>query len=341
MINFNETTISDLIFHRFSMDENNCIENNNLYEYQNEEEENILRKIFIKPFTSNFTTFEFKHDIDISLNPLFQLSKFIYEDENFIDKSKEIFTHLKNVSKHPNIKDGDLFIIKYNDVKLDNIYYEALGIYKIENKESYIEIIQDNRGKVKLNFRKGIGERLLDKACLIIFNKKPYTISIIDNGSKETDYWKNEFLNVISKNDSINNTDQFLSLTKSFINKKYSEPNISKVEKSALLNKSYDFFKNKESFDIKEFEEEVMKDSNIIEEFNEYKKNYEKNHHFKLNNDFKIATEAVKKQSQFFKSKIKLDKNFDIYVHGDSKLIQRGIESDGRKYYKIYYKEEL
>ena len=36
---------------------------------------------------------------------------------------------------------------------------------------------------------------------------------------------------------------------------------------------------------------------------------------------------------------IKLDKNFDIYIHGNSELIEQGEDNKG-KYYKVYYNEE-
>jgi len=37
---------------------------------------------------------------------------------------------------------------------------------------------------------------------------------------------------------------------------------------------------------------------------------------------------------------IKLDKNFHIYVHSARELIEHGVDEEGRKFYKIYYKEE-
>nr|AMP55557.1 hypothetical protein [uncultured bacterium] len=48
---------------------------------------------------------------------------------------------------------------------------------------------------------------------------------------------------------------------------------------------------------------------------------------------------AVKKQARNYKSVIKLDKNFHIYVHGDRRLIEQGEDEKG-KFYKVYYKEE-
>ncbi|MDD4067910.1 MAG: nucleoid-associated protein, partial [Bacteroidales bacterium] len=54
---------------------------------------------------------------------------------------------------------------------------------------------------------------------------------------------------------------------------------------------------------------------------------------------FNISDSAVKKQARVFKSVIKLDKNFHIYVHGDRKLIEQGQDEKG-KFYKVYYNEE-
>ena len=60
-----------------------------------------------------------------------------------------------------------------------------------------------------------------------------------------------------------------------------------------------------------------------------------------IDSTFDISSAAVKRQSRVFKSVLKLDKNFHIYIHGDRQLIERGTEKDGRKYYKIYYRDEF
>ncbi len=59
-----------------------------------------------------------------------------------------------------------------------------------------------------------------------------------------------------------------------------------------------------------------------------------------VSGNFEISVQAVKKQARVFKSILKLDKNFHIYIHGDRNLIEQGEEKDGRKYNKIYYKDE-
>jgi len=57
-------------------------------------------------------------------------------------------------------------------------------------------------------------------------------------------------------------------------------------------------------------------------------------------NNIIISESAVKKQARSIKSIIKLDKNFHIYVHGHRKLIEQGVDEQGRKFYKISYNEE-
>jgi hypothetical protein len=300
-----------------------------------------LKKIFLKPFLSNTTTYEFKHEINIELNPLFNLSRSIFEGTDFVSQSKNICQHLNSVSKHPNIKGGDLFIMKFENINFDNKLYEGLGIFKIENKENFIETTKYYNGEAGLNFRKGIGSKRLDKACLILFTEQPFTVFIIDNTSNETDYWQNEFIKVNLKKDDVNSTNQFLSLAKSFVTKQFpSEFETTKADQIDLLNRSVEYFKKNESFDKQNFEQEVFQDNNVIKSFQNFDSKYRQDNEIDIADDFLISSQALKRQARVFKSVLKLDKNFHIYIHGNNELIKQGIESDGRKYYKIYFETE-
>ena len=340
MIEFNDTSIDKLIFHRISMENDKSIISNNLFETSNPEEEEILKGIFLKAFASSTVTYQFHHEVDISLNTLLKISKSIHDGENFVKKSINIHQYLKSVSKHPNIKDGDLFVVKFDEIKFNNRFYEALGIYKIENKESFIETSASNKGEMGLKFKKGISKKL-DKACLILFTENTYTIFVIDNNSKDTDYWQNEFIKVTSKKDNINSTSQFLSLAKSFVTDQYpAEFESNKTDQIELLNRSVSYFKEHENFNKREFEREVLQDTGIIKSFRNFDSDYRDRNQIEMADEFEISPYAVKKQAKLFKSVLKLDKNFDIYIHGNRELIEQGVEKDGRKYYKIYFKEE-
>ena len=115
---------------------------------------------------------------------------------------------------------------------------------------------------------------------------------------------------------------------------------VSKAEQIELLNKSVHYFKDNECFSIERFAHEVMSKPEVVNTFNKYKSEYEFICELAQMEQFEISEAAVKKQAKSIKSVIKLDKNFHIYVHGNQNLIEQGVEEDGRKYYKIYYREE-
>ena len=339
MIGIEDAIIRKLAHHKVSSEGRKSIISNTLFDYSNEEE-SILKKILLKPFANLTNTYEFFHEVDLSYNVLFNLAKNIYSEEDFISNSKDIAQHLVSVSKHPNIKDGDLFISMFEDLKVGNKYIDGVGIYKFEEKESFLETSVESN-TISRKFRKGIGTKKPEKACLILFTEEPFTLLIIDNNAKETDYWQNDFIQHKPKNDYINNTNNFLTITKDFITTQIpNEFEVTKTDQIDLLNRSVDYFKNHEVFEKQEFEEKVFEDQNIIESFKKFDSVFRQGHEMEISDNFKISEQVVKKQARSFKSVLKLDKNFHIYIHGDKNKIERGIEDDGRKFYKIYYDNE-
>lgn len=339
MIQIEEAVIRKISLNRFSKEDKSII-SNSLYDYSGEEEENILKRILLKPFVSHFQTFEFQHDIDINYNILFTLAKNIYEGTDFVEQSAKIAQHLISSSKHPNIKDGDVFIVKFDEIKMNNKYYEGLGIFKFEDKDSFVETSIEN-SKLDLNFRKGIGSKKPDKACLVVFTEEPFTVLIIDSNINETDYWQKDFINHKPKKDHVNDTNNFLTITKSFItNRVPNDFEVSKADQIDLLNRSVEYFKINDTFEKEKFEEDVFKERDVIDSFRNFDDGYRRDNKVELSDSFEISVQAVKKQARVFKSVLKLDKNFHIYIHGNKELIEQGVDENGRKFYKIYYDEE-
>lgn len=132
-----------------------------------------------------------------------------------------------------------------------------------------------------------------------------------------------------------------LSLTKNFVTKELPQQfEVSKADQADLLNRSVAFFKEKETFDMDEFVNEVIEQPAVIESFHKFKDNYAQREDIEIADSFEINGTAVKKQARAFKSVIKLDKNFHIYIHGDRDLIEQGEDEKG-KFYKVYYNKEL
>ncbi|HEY1006829.1 MAG TPA: nucleoid-associated protein, partial [Sphingobacteriaceae bacterium] len=114
-----------------------------------------------------------------------------------------------------------------------------------------------------------------------------------------------------------------------------------KADKIDLLNKSMDYFKKKESFNMEEFAGEVIGNPQAIESFRNFKQQYEQEFDSEIPDSFEISSPAVKKQAKVLKSVLKLDRNFHIYIHGDKQLIEKGFDEEkGMNFYKVYFKEE-
>ncbi len=79
----------------------------------------------------------------------------------------------------------------------------------------------------------------------------------------------------------------------------------------------------------------------MVTQFRKFGQNYEELHNLDIAEEFEISAPAVKKQARIFKSVLKLDRNFHIYIHGDRDLIEKGVDpSSGKKFYKIYFDHE-
>lgn len=309
-----------------------------------------LRERLLTYFLSSFTSSEFFHftstNDDFNLNPLFQFSAEIFQSaKNFHVKTVSIAKHLYEVSLHPHIKSGDLFVVYFTNLHLDGKTTEAIGIFKSESKHSLLKLTTKKDGNVHLDLEQGINLEKLDKACLIynLDQEKGFRLSIIDRSSKssEAQYWKDLFLRVVAVNNDFQSTKNVLDVARHFVLDQIADEfEVSKADQITYLNKSINYFKKHEEFNKKEFEQEVFEDQELIKSFRKFDNNFRKQFDIDNEDNFEISAEVVKKQSRVFKSVLKLDRNFHIYIHGDRELIERGVEKDGRKFYKIYYTSE-
>jgi hypothetical protein len=305
---------------------------------------------YIKQLINNsFNTVElyrFYFQPNLELNPMYQFINSIFEEqESFIEQSKNASRYLYDKSTHPQIKSGELCVVHLSNCEINNEIVDCIGLFKSENKDTILKVNATEKG-FDLKDEKGINTNKLDKGCLI-FNLKAedgYLISVVDNTNKnvEAQYWKDEFLGIQAVKNEFHQTNQFLGITKQYVTNQLVEDfEVSKADQIDLLNRSVEYFKTNEKFEKEEFEREVFQNEEVIESFRSFDDSYRGDNDIDLSNSFEISSQAVKKQARVFKSVLKLDKNFHIYIHGAKELIEQGIEKDGRKYYKIYYENEI
>ncbi|MCB0514034.1 MAG: nucleoid-associated protein [Bacteroidetes bacterium] len=304
----------------------------------------LLTDYFLNAFSSE-EYYQFQHDSDLALNEVFNYATQIFDNPKvFQEVSIHIAQHLYNQSLHPKIKSGEFYVVYFKDCFTDGQIVDAIGLYKSENKDTFLEIEQTDEG-FDIDSKQGVNINKIDKGCLIynLIKEDGYKVAIVDNINKslEAQYWKDDFLNVLVVNNHYHQTNQFLTLTKQFVTKQLEEDfEISKADKIDLLNRSVDYFKKHEQFDKQEFEEEVFHHDNIIQSFRQFDQSFKNEFDIEIEDNFFISEQAVKKQARVFKSVIKLDKNFHIYIHGNREMIEQGVDENGRKFYKIYYDSE-
>jgi hypothetical protein len=309
----------------------------------------LLMQYFLKPFEKANEVYHLTHSSgDLNLNELYHFAKQVFADPTkFHEVSEQVAKHLYKVTNHPNIKGGELYVVYFNQVQIEGTTLDAMGVFKSENKETYLKVYPD-KGGFQVDYEENaININKLDKGALIfnVEEENGYKVVVIDktNGGQDTAvYWKDDFLQLKIRNDSYNQTSNALGLYKNFVTQKLDDEfELSKADKIDLLNRSMKYFKEKETFDMDEFAGEVIGNPKAIESFKTFKSQFEMEYDSPIGDNFEISGNAVKKQSRVYKSVLKLDKNFHIYIHGDKELIEKGFDDDKHmNYYKVYFREE-
>ncbi len=308
----------------------------------------LLMQYFAGPYAQVNEIYRLYHPSDdLNLNEVFHFATAIFDDpETFQENSRHLAKHLYESQNHPRIKAGELYITYFNRVQVDGQLHDAIGLFKSENKETYLKVYPQKDGFGLSYEQDAININKLDKGCLIFNTEKEegYKVAVVDktNSGQEAVYWKDDFLKLRIRNDAYNQTGNVMGVYKNFVTQKLDDEfELSKADKIDLLNRSMKYFKEKESFDMQEFGREVIGNDEGIASFLNYKKNYEEELETPIPDSFDISDAAVKKQARVYKSVLKLDKNFHIYIHGNKDLIQKGFDDDkAMNYYKVFFKEE-
>ena len=299
--------------------------------------------LLLNRFQQSHERYSFYHSASLEFNEVYQFVTSIFEDPSCLfEKSVSLVKHLHEVALHPKIKPGELYTASFSNILLDERPVEAVGLFKAETKSLFADI-DPSAEDISFHLKEGIELSKIDKGALIIRHEadKGYEILIVDSNGKgdEAMYWKDKFLAVMIRENEFLYTQELLNITKNYV--KHQMPDdfqVSKTEQIDILNRSIDYFKNHSTYNKEEFETEVLHHDELIQSYRKYDEQYRQTNVVAPPDDFDISSQAVKKQARTFKSVIKLDKNFHIYVHGDRQLIEKGFDDGvGKHYYKIYF----
>lgn len=350
MVTFFEASLLQLSIHKIGNKLLNepCVLSDRPVAVDDEMLNGLLMQYFLSPFTKVSEVYRFTHSSgDLNLNELFHFSGSIFNDHaGFHETGIRIARHLYDITGHPNIKSGELYLALFRNVQIEGRLLDALGIFKSENKEAYLKVYSRKDGFELGYEQEAINIQKLDKGCLV-FNteqEEGYRVVVVDQTNRQSEavYWKDEFLKLKVRSDDFTHTTQALQVYKQFVTEKLDEEfEMTRLDKIDLLNRSMRYFREKETFDLDEFGEEVIGNPQAVASFRDFKQSYEAEFETGAADSFGISPQAVKKQGRVYKSVLKLDRNFHIYIHGNRDLIEKGFDNTrNMNFYKVYYSEE-
>jgi len=349
-MNFSQSRIKHLIIHEIG----NKIRDEKLFlssKIQRIEEnfENVLLNYFLKSFITNEEMHNFYHNSNLDLNEIYSYSKTNFEEKNelsFIENSQNIAKHLYEFTLHPKIIRGELIIVEIEDVIYDDKSINLLGIFKSENKDSFLKVIRDS-DNIKLQDDKGINISKIEKGCLILNHAQEdgFGVLNIDNNNQSTEYWTNKFLNIRPVKNSSHKTKEIIKICKVFSDEILSSKYDNEVEFS--FNNDYiNYFEDNDTYDADSFASTIFKDDQIKNEFFTFHESNKESFDIDLKDSFEVSHTDVKKEKKKIKNIIKLDTNLELKVllnkDDGTKNIEKGFDDEkGMSYYKIYFNEEI
>lgn len=151
-----------------------------------------LLRHYLAPLVKTGEEFELYHESDITLNAVRQFSSRVFsEKDDFISLTQKLAKQLYAASTHPSIAGGEFIAILFQDVRIDGEAQFALGLYKIEQREIFLDV-ERTSNSLNLIELSGIPVSNIQKGALILGNT--FDMRVKESGGQQTKYWVEAFL---------------------------------------------------------------------------------------------------------------------------------------------------
>ena len=278
-------------------------------------------------------------------NKVYNSVKAIFADPaNLGTETATLANLLYECTVYPKVQGGEFFVSLFKDILLDGEVTEAVVLWKVEDKTSFIHT--ENSAE-SLLVSPSMGIQTTPKVAAIIFNldeNEGYRLCLVDKITKkdERSFWKDDFLRVREVEDNYFQTKHTMACIAEFITSKARfKFGLDEVKTMALLDKAVNYFKDFDEWTMEDFCEKVFDNEDMADALNLFYSEYKVAYALPLDDFFELSSVAVKKFSSLFVNRLKLDKNFKIQVISRPDLIEGGYDEEkGKKFYKIYFETQ-
>ncbi len=304
----------------------------------------LLKEYFFKPFREKEENyFKFFHEVDVTFNEVYKAVTGIFKDPlQTHDASKTITSHLFEQSNHPHIKSGEVYIVHFSGVVMDNEKIDAVGIFKSELKHDFLQF-EEKGCNLEVLIQQGINLNKLDKGCLVFNTEQEigYKVLSVDSNRYDTKYWLEHFLGLTPLTDENFYTKSYLKFCQNFA-KDEVLPAEDKQQEVLFMNRAVNHFAKNDAFEETRFLNEVMDNPELIPEFKHYKVEKGPKYSIEDVSNFDIANKAVSDVRKKIKNVIQLDTNIQIkldFINPESaeKFVEKGWDEERQMYYYLVY----
>lgn len=157
--------------------------------------DDLLLRGLLAPVTRNGHEYYLAHESDISLNTINHYAEKIFSNsDEFQESSEAIAKHLYACSSHPNIGGGEFFVLLFDDIRVDGVPQQALGLFRVESRDDYLDVGEE-KGLIQVVERSGISLDKVQKGAVVMSND--LKVFVIDSLGQKTKYWIEDFLKVV------------------------------------------------------------------------------------------------------------------------------------------------
>jgi len=308
----------------------------------------LIKEFFLKPFRDKEEVYyQFAHDVDIEYNEMFVSVSSIFENPSIVhNASRSITNHLFEQGGHPHIKSGEVYVVHFTNLSIDNNIVDAIGIFKSEIKNDFLEL-EENGSHLDMILKQGISLDKLDKGALIFNYKKEdgYKILVHDSNRYDSRYWLEHFLSVDAFEDENFLTKKYLKFAQDFA-KEVVAPSEDKKEEVMFMNRSMNYFAKNDEFEESAYLNEVLDNPDLISEFKNFKVDKGEKYSIEDVSSFPISNTAVTDARRKWKGTIALDTGMTIkmdFINPESaeRFLERGWDEEKQMYYYLlYYNKE-
>lgn len=293
--------------------------------------------------TFKFDVFSRLYAIDeLNTNNVYRFVRKIFSDNaNFVSQSNNLARHLYDQSTHPNIINGEFYVVYIEDCCVSGQNTDALLLLKTEIKDSFLTVTYEN-GEYSIKPQFGLSSKHIDKGCLIFNIEKDngYLLSIVENSTIRQDgrYWTQNFLYAKEIISDFQQTENVANFCASLI-QKVIEINPSRALDLAKASRSIaQRLQNSETeINTEDLISSLELDENTSSVISLFRQDYEKKVG-KIPEKFVSNQNAVKRKAITKSNVLRVCSGFEVKILDPSAIIEQGYDDEkGRNFLKLYF----